>query len=168
MWSNSTVEMMSAAMTNTLALVPQRKSVQKAARLEIWAVRSYHSAREIPAVDRGWLTFCDVLYVSLISKTSEPHISAVDMRPQISRLPAESRPELETLRGIPMAIYPAQARVGSGDTDCVNFHVGEFGSPSTIFYALGEDGFLATLCVWTLESSGAERGLCTGWSRGNL
>jgi len=44
------------------------------------------------------------------------------------------------------------ARTGEGNTDCVNFQVGEFGSPSTIFYdPAGREEFLDNNCmIWSL------------------
>ena len=41
-------------------------------------------------------------------------------------------------------INPTDGEKTYGNTDCVNFHVGEFGSPSPIFYSLcGGEKFLA-------------------------
>ena len=88
MWSNSTVEMMSAV-----------------------GYKPCFSGEELTLGDRLWLTFCDVLNVTLVSKASAP-------------------PSANTRAC-------CLSKQGIRSTHCVNFHVGDPASPrSTMFLRL--------------------------------
>jgi hypothetical protein len=85
-------------------------------------------------VESELLTFCDVLHISLITKASDAWVSNVDSRetrPNRSRPPAQSCLKSD-IQEIQESSYAGLE--GKKGTDCVNFQVGEFGSPSTIFY----------------------------------
>ena len=49
-------------------------------------------------------------------------------------------------------------RTGNRNTNCVNFQVGEFGSPSTIFYdPCGGEEISPNRCICSIESSTLDR-----------
>jgi hypothetical protein len=81
------------------------------------------------------LTFCNILHISLITKTSDLYVSTVDASAgNVCRRSKTSSLEIETLsHNVDLEKFELE-KTENRNTNCVNFQVGEFGSPSTIFY----------------------------------